>query len=112
MLRINGKDYKEAEIDFNAVCELEDMGIKIFNLKGVSGAKIARAYAALCMGGADMLDLAGVEINNHIINGGKLEAITEAFGKAVNESGFFQALKATTEQGDTASEKKKTPQTK
>ena len=112
MLRINGKDYKEAEIDFNAVCELEDMGIKIFNLKGVSGMKIARAYAALCMGGADMLDLAGVEINHHMINGGKLEVITEAFSKAVDNSGFFQALKATAEQGDTASKKKEAPQAK
>ena len=112
MLRINGKDYKEAEIDFNAMCELEDMGIKVFNLKGVSGAKIARAYAALCMGGADMLDFAGSEINQHIINGGKLETITEAFGKAVSESGFFQALKAAAEQGNTAGEKKETPQAK
>ena len=112
MLRINGKDYKEAEIDFNAVCELEDMGIKIFNLKGVSGAKIARAYVALCMGGAEMLEVAGLEINQHIVNGGKLETVTEAFGKAVNESGFFQALKATTEQGDATSKKKETPQAK
>lgn len=112
MLRINGKDYKEAEIDFNAVCELEDMGIKLFNLRGVTGMKIARAYAALCMGGAELLDAAGQEINQHIINGGKLETITDAFGKAVNESGFFQALKATTEQGDTASEKKEAPQAK
>lgn len=112
MLRINGKDYQELEIDFNAVCELEDMGIKIFNLKGVSAAKIARAYAALCMGGAEMLDVAGTEINQHIINGGKLEIITEAFGKAVNESGFFQALKATAEEGNTASKKQETPQSK
>lgn len=112
MLKINGKDYKEAEIDFNAVCELEDMGIKIFNLKGVSGAKIARAYTALCMGGADMLDVAGVEINNHIINGGKIETITDAFGKAVNDSGFFQALKATAEKGNTTSEKQEAPQEK
>ena len=112
MLRINGKDYQNAEINFNAVCELEDMGIKIFNLKGVSGAKLARAYVALCMGGADMLDVAGVEINQHIINGGKLDTITEAFSKAVNESGFFQALKATTEKGSTTSEKQEAPQTK
>lgn len=104
MLRINGKDYKEAEIDFNSVCELEDMGLKIFNLKGVSGAKIARAYVALCMGGAEMLDVAGIEINKHIINGGKLETITEAFAKAVKESGFFQALSKTAETGDTKSE--------
>ena len=112
MLRINGKDYKELEIDFNAVCELEDMGIKIFNLKGVSAAKIARAYAALCMGGADMLEVAGAEINQHVVNGGELAPITEAFGKAVSESGFFQALKATAEERNTASKKQETPQSK
>lgn len=100
MLKVNGNEYKEAEIDFNAVCELEDMGIKIFNLKGVSGAKIARAYLALCMGGAERLDVAGAEINQHVINGGKLDVITEAFGKAVQESGFFQALKKSTEAGN------------
>ena len=102
MLKINGKNYEELEIDFNAVCELEDMGIKIFNLKGVSGAKLARAYTALCMGGAEMLDAAGEEINQHIINGGKLDEITAAFGKAVQDSGFFQALKATAEKKNTA----------
>ena len=112
MLRINGKDYKEAEIDFNAVCELEDMGIKIFNLKGISGAKLARAYAALCMGGADMLDVAGVERNQHVINGGEISVITDAFGKAVSESGFFQALQATTKKGNTADTKQENPQTK
>ena len=110
MLRINGKDYKEAEIDFNAVCELEDMGIKIFNLKGVSGLKIARAYTALCMGGAEMLDVAGSEINNHIINGGKFDVITDAFSKAVKESGFFQALNTTAEESDTTNKKKEAPQ--
>ena len=112
MLRINGKDYQELEIDFNAVCELEDMGIKIFNLKGVSGVKLARAYVALCMGGADMLEIAGIEINKHIINGGKLVDITDAFGKAVEKSGFFQALKATAEEGNTASKEQETPKSK
>ena len=112
MLRINGKDYKEAEIDFNAICELEDMGISLFNLRGVSGAKIARAYAALCMGGKDMIDAAGAEINLHIINGGNLATITDAFGKAVSESGFFQALKATAEQKNTTNEEQEAPKTK
>ena len=107
MLRINGKDYKEAEIDFNAVCELEDMGIKIFSLKGVSAAKIARAYMALCMGGAEMLDIAGAEINQYIINGGKFDTITEAFSKAVQESGLFHALSKATEKGNTTSEVEK-----
>lgn len=109
MLRINGKEYKKAEIDFNSVCELEDMGVNLFNLKKVSEVKLARAYVALCMGGADRLEVAGVEINKHIINGGDLLPIIEAFGKAVEESGFFQALNKRTAEENTASENEKTP---
>lgn len=109
MLRINGKEYKEAEIDFNAICELEDMGVNIFNLKKVSEIKLTRAYVALCMGGADRLEVAGAEINKHIINGGEILPIIEAFGKAVKESGFFQALTKGTTEENTASENEKTP---
>lgn len=100
MLRINGKEYKEAEIDFNSVCELEDMGVNLMNLKKVSEIKLARAYVALCMGGAERLEVAGSEINKHIINGGDFNGILEAFGKAVKESGFFQALNKTAEERD------------
>lgn len=100
MLNINGKNYKEAAIDFNAICELDDMGIKMFELKKVNALKLARGYFALCMGGAQMEEIAGNEINQHIINGGNLESITEAFSKAVEESGFFQALKKNSEKGN------------
>lgn len=104
MLKVNGRDYKEAEIDFNAVCELEDMGISLSNLKKVSEYKLARAYFALCIGGAEKLELAGSEINKHIIAGGDFAAILEAFGKAVKESGFFQALTTRTEAETSTSE--------
>lgn len=86
---INGVEYKNRDLTFNAACRLEDMGVSLLDMKDKT-LSAARAYAALCM--RKPLVTAGNEIEEHVANGGGLDTIIEAFGKAVDESGFFQRL--------------------
>lgn len=86
-IEINGKTYDAAEIDFNAMCDLEEMGISLFEAdnKGLSS---LRAYLALSMGATTRE--AGAEIGEHIANGGNLDDLNKAFSEAVKESVFFK----------------------
>ena len=95
-MTINGKFYREAELDFNTVCEMENMGVSIVNGIEDNIMSAARAYAAICM--HKPLMLAGAEIEAHIVNGGALVDILEPFTKKANESGFFQALRKKAEE--------------
>lgn len=97
-MKINGIEYKNVPIDFNAVCKLEDMGVDISNIDGKI-MTVARAYAALCM--RKPLDVAGKEIEKHVRSGGSLNAVYEAFAAEVEKSDFFQALQNQTEENET-----------
>lgn len=94
-MTINGKFYKDAELDFNTVCEMENMGVSIQNIDD-NIMSAARAYAAICM--HRPLKIAGAEIEAHIVNGGTLADILESFNKKAEESGFFQALRKKAEE--------------
>lgn len=94
-MTINGKFYREAELDFNAVCDMENMGVSIQNIDD-NIMSAARAYAAICM--HKPLRIAGAEIEAHIVNGGTLADILEPFNKKAEESGFFQALRKKAEE--------------
>jgi hypothetical protein len=91
---INSKKYLPAEVDFNFICDLEDMGIEIKDFASKPMA-VARAYFALCA----KIDIenAGKEIQKHIINGGKLDELYDSLSEAVEKSDFFQALNQTEE---------------
>lgn len=101
---INGKKYKSAEVDFNFICDLEDMGISIKDLRSKPLA-VARAYFALCAN-ADK-DVAGAEIQKHMIDGGSLEELYEVLGIEIENSDFFRALNQTEEEETPTSKGKK-----
>lgn len=86
---INGIEYRNMPLDFNAVCKLEDMGVDITNVDE-KAMTTARAYAAMCM--RKPLHVAGEEIEKHVMNGGSINVIFEAFASEVEKSGFFRAL--------------------
>ena len=86
---INEKTYFPVEFDFNAVCEFDKMGISLDSLGSTTFAS-ARAYLALCSGRDEAY--AGREIQEHVIKGGDLSDILNAFGESVKDSGFFQAI--------------------
>lgn len=88
-MNINGRSYKMPELDFNAMCELEDMGVVLTDMDKKVLTTV-RGFLALAMG-SDM-EIAGKELEEHLASGGNIEDMVEEINKAVNESGFFQAL--------------------
>lgn len=91
---LNGKEYRNVPLDFNAVCRLEEMGVNISDIDGHM-MTAARAYAALCM--RKPLAVAGKAIEAHIVSGGSMREIFEAFSAEVEKSDFFQALQMQSE---------------
>jgi len=87
--KINNVVYKSVEIDYNAVCFFEDNGLE-FNDVRKKGNSFMRAYFALCAGIS--IDDAGDLIQQHIINGGDVKGLVDAFAKEIDKSDFFQAL--------------------
>ena len=87
-MKINGSEYKLPELNFNAMCRLEDMGISLYEMdKRVLST--VRGFLALAMD--DDMERAGVEIENHLAGGGSIDVIMDEINKAVNESGFFRS---------------------
>ena len=103
-MKINGVEYKNVPIDFNAVCKLEDMGVDISNIDGKI-VTLARAYGALCM--RKPLEVAGKEIEKHVRNGGSLNEIYEVFAAEVEKSDFFRALQNQPEEANNSETEEK-----
>lgn len=100
---INGKEYKNIPITFNTFCKLEEMGVDIANIDSKLFTS-ARAYASLCM--KKPAAYVGEEVEQHIINGGKINDIVEVFAKELEKSDFFQAMaKQTATETEIAAEK-------
>lgn len=102
---INNRVYQAKEIDFNFICMLEVEGIPLTRI-GKSFMNVYKVYVAYCMD-ADT-EIAGNEINQHMINGGNLNELTEILSRKMDESDFFQALKANPETESTTDQKKST----
>lgn len=86
---LNGKVYQAKEIDFNYICMLEVEGIE-FKKMGKGFMNMLKVYVAYCM---DVdTEVAGEEINQHIINGGNFTEITEVLSEKMETSGFFLAM--------------------
>ena len=86
---INGKEYEGAKYNYNTSCAFEEMGVSIADF-AKKPQSIMRAYLAIS--GKIELEEAGDEIEQHVINGGDLNGITEVLAKEMQESGFFKSL--------------------
>lgn len=95
---INGKEYKSKMIDFNLVCDLEDMGVSITDgdMKNMS---LIRGYFGLCAGLSR--EKAGREMQEHFKNGGKLEEFSDVLKYEFENSEFFQSLRKGAEEENT-----------
>ena len=104
LLILNGKSYKAAEFDINLVCSFEDNGI---NLEDIDKKmfNVIRQYVATCMN-TDVIT-AGIEISNHLKNGGKLEDISDVMSDMMNNSGFFRKEQTNTDTGTPKRTRKK-----
>lgn len=98
---VNKKKYTAKPFDLNMVCDLEDYGVSLAEMKSKSMSMV-RAYFALC---ANLdKDDAGSEIQQHLLNGGKFNDIIDVMKKEMEESDFFRALSETAETKTTAEE--------
>lgn len=89
---INGKNYRIPEINFEEVCLLEEYGVSLFDVKQPKKKflTIIRAFVSLATG-MDT-ESASFLIQQHILGGGNMDGWFEEINKAVDTSGFFQAL--------------------
>lgn len=86
---INNKEYKLPELNFNTICMLEDMGLSLTEMDKKVLSTV-RGFLALAMDGDE--EKAGREMEMHLANGGDLNEMMEEINRAVQTSGFFQAL--------------------
>lgn len=104
---VNGNEYKAVDFDFNLICDLEDMGYPLEQVKNKPVATL-RAYFSLC---AEMsIEDAGNEIGEHLKNGGKMDSVLDAMKKAMDESDFFRNVNQTEEKKTTKTQRKATTQ--
>lgn len=92
-VEINEKEYEVPDLDFNAMCELEDRGIPIAQLrsgdaKELKLASMVRGIAAWIMDCS--LRQSGIEINEHLKKGGNLDGILDAFNDEGEKAGFSE----------------------
>ncbi len=89
---INNIEYNIPELDFNALCDLSDLGVDVINMNSDMGnpLKLTRGIVAWITG--KDLKTAGKLLEEHIANGGEFDGIYEVFTNAISESGFFKAL--------------------
>ena len=106
---INGKRYKAPEFTFNTVCDFEEAGISLSEAKKKPTSMI-RMYFALLFDGDK--DEAGKELEQHMMNGGTFEELTDAMVKEMNDSRFFQAISKKSEETDPETAVEKQPKKK
>ena len=102
---LNDKQYEAKEFDFNFICDLEEMGLSIADAPKKPMA-LARIYIGFCMG--EDKNTAGMEIEQHIINGGSFDEVMKLMNGRIDDSDFFRALDQKKEKKTT----KSTSQTK
>ena len=90
-MKINNKEYNIPELNFNAMCKLEEMGVNFMDMENKTLSTV-RGFLALAMDGD--LEMAGNELEQHLVVGGNVEDVVAEIGKAVEASGFFLALKS------------------
>lgn len=99
-ITLNGKEYSIKDVNFEEMCELEDMGLSLATVKS----KPLTAFRALVAFYCDMsTEDASKEIEEHLRNGGNMDLLSELVEHLAN-SGFFRLLSEPT----TKAESKKT----
>ena len=86
---INGTEYEVPELTFDAICQLEESGVNLLgmNRKNMKIASLIRGLVAWIMDVEP--EVASMEIQQHIENGGNIYEIISAVTSELNNSGFF-----------------------
>lgn len=98
LLTLNGRSYKAADFDINLICDFEDHGIALDDIDSKMF-NVIRLYVATSMN--TDVKTAGVEISEHMRNGGSLDDISDVMSAMMENSGFFRAEQANSKTGNT-----------
>lgn len=100
---VNGVTYSAKPFDFDMVCDLEDMGVTFERIDKMPMSLI-RAYFAIC---ADIdKTTASALIQKHMMDGGKIDDITVAMSKEMENSDFFRSLQPEESKSSTENKRK------
>ena len=88
---INGKNYEVKEIDFNAICELEECGVSLGDLSVFKKKPFTLYRGCFAYHSGLEMEQASKEMENHLVNGGTFEDFIP-FVEALTESDFFDKL--------------------
>ena len=94
VFNVNNKTYVAKEFTFNLLCDLEDQGLSLEDIEK-KPMSLIRTYVAFC--GNVSKEVAGREIEAHVISGNKLNDILEVLSEEMNNSGFFRSLRENSE---------------
>lgn len=90
-VKINNKNYTVPQLGFAHMQQLESEGISVVELiRKKQVFSMAAAAIIVCTG----LSIEGANnlAEQHVLGGGKLDALYQAFSEAINESAFFKKL--------------------
>lgn len=87
-MKLNGKEVKIPEVDFEFMCRLEDEGLSISEF-GKKPLNTVRAFIAVATNDSENV---GKTIEDYLLSGGKLDDLFAEISEAVQNSGFFHAL--------------------
>lgn len=106
-ITVNGKRYLAKEFDFNTICDLDEMGISIADARK-KPMSLIRAYIALSMD--EDREVAGKEMEEHMVNGGTLDEVIKIMLENMEESDFFRNLNKGEEEETPTTQTKKSKQ--
>lgn len=106
---INNIGYTLPELNFNTMCQLEEMGIALTDMDKKVLTTV-RGFLALAMDGD--IEKAGKELEQHLSKGGSLDQMLQEINKAVETSGFFRALSQGRQTGNGQGESTQTAEIK
>lgn len=92
-IEIDGKKIVFAELTFGNARKMSKMGVDFRHLMQVDTLTLVHAYIRVSTNVSE--EVADALIQKYILAGGSLDDIVDAFGAAIDESGFFQALAKT-----------------
>lgn len=97
-MTINNNKYTDKPVTYKFVRILKKNGIKLEEF-GDDPFELLSQYVAYCMDKS--VDAADDELDAHFENGGDVKEILDVINSKIEESGFFQALKQTTDKKPT-----------
>lgn len=100
-VKINNKTYQVKELDFKDYTKIEEQGFSILDAFRKKQLTLIAMGFVCAVVGCDREDAERL-LTQHVLGGGNIIDITNAFGKAVAESDFFQKMLGVSESEETS----------